>query len=31
MQMGLDKAYESIDSGKAGRVLSKWVEVSNRG
>lgn len=26
----LDLAYESIDSGAAGRALSRWVEVSNR-
>jgi anthranilate phosphoribosyltransferase len=27
---GLERAYESIDSGAAGRTLSKWIEVSNR-
>jgi anthranilate phosphoribosyltransferase len=27
---GLALAAESIDSGKAGRVLSSWIEVSNR-
>jgi anthranilate phosphoribosyltransferase len=27
---GLERATESIDSGKAARVLAKWVEVSNR-
>jgi anthranilate phosphoribosyltransferase len=26
----LPSAYESIDSGKAAGVLSKWIEVSNR-
>lgn len=27
---GLERALESIDSGNAAQVLSKWVEVSNR-
>jgi len=27
---GIERAFESIDSGKAGLVLSKWIEVSNR-
>ena len=27
---GLEQAFESIDSGKAAQVLSKWIEVSNR-
>jgi anthranilate phosphoribosyltransferase len=27
---GLDLAYQSIDSGAAGRTLSKWIEASNR-
>jgi anthranilate phosphoribosyltransferase len=27
---GLDLAYETIDSGAAGRTLTKWVEASNR-
>src|SRR5438552_18117230 len=27
---GIERAFESIDSGKAGQVLSKWIEVSNR-
>ena len=27
---GIERAFESIDSGKAAKVLSKWVEVSNR-
>jgi anthranilate phosphoribosyltransferase len=27
---GLEMAYESIDSGAAGRALSRWVEVSNK-
>ena len=27
---GIERAFESIDSGKAEQVLSKWVEVSNR-
>jgi len=26
---GIERAFESIDSGKAGVVLTKWVEVSN--
>jgi anthranilate phosphoribosyltransferase len=28
---GLERAYESIDSGAAARTLSKWIEASNRG
>jgi anthranilate phosphoribosyltransferase len=27
---GIERAFESIDSGKAAQVLSKWVGVSNR-
>lgn len=27
---GIERAFESIDSGKAAQVLAKWVEVSNR-
>ena len=27
---GIERAFESIDSGKAAQVLSKWVEISNR-
>jgi anthranilate phosphoribosyltransferase len=27
---GLERAAESIDSGKAERALNSWVEVSNR-
>jgi anthranilate phosphoribosyltransferase len=27
---GLERAYESIDSGAAGRALSNWIEVSNK-
>jgi anthranilate phosphoribosyltransferase len=28
---GLERAYESIDSGAAARTLSRWIETSNRG
>jgi anthranilate phosphoribosyltransferase len=27
---GLQRAAESIDSGKAAGVLERWIEVSNR-
>jgi anthranilate phosphoribosyltransferase len=27
---GLQRAAESIDSGKAAKVLDRWIEVSNR-
>ena len=30
IQDGLQRAAESIDSGKAAAVLDRWVEVSNR-
>jgi anthranilate phosphoribosyltransferase len=31
IQEGIQRAAESIDSGKATSVLNRWVEVSNRG
>jgi anthranilate phosphoribosyltransferase len=30
IQDGLERAAESIDSGKAAKVLDRWIEVSNR-
>jgi anthranilate phosphoribosyltransferase len=30
IQDGIQRAAESIDSGKAAAVLDRWVEVSNR-